>query len=241
MSEITETQLKLRDAGTQMKLAIDNNGNEDIFRSCINAYISAARSVTMVMEKESAIHPRLLAWYKGQTTELGKLPLMKFFNDRRVHTIHRGNVKPISHTMPIWNMAVNGKKLEPGTGTMTVWVFDGFNEYMPGKSGNVFNLCEQYFLILKNLVHQWLYQKAVIEKELEGKMNSESALGENGVIKQIIALDENEIMEAIIRYMLSKYGNGRVSEVKWMITPEEGHKLPPIKGISARCTVEERT
>jgi hypothetical protein len=62
MSDITETQLKLRDAGTQMKLAIENNGNEDIFRSCINAYISAARSVAMVMEKESAVNSDLLVW-----------------------------------------------------------------------------------------------------------------------------------------------------------------------------------
>ncbi|MFN2514549.1 MAG: hypothetical protein ABR568_24460, partial [Pyrinomonadaceae bacterium] len=98
MSEITETQLKLRDAGTQMKLAVENNGNEDVFRSCVNGYISAARSVTMIMEKESAIYPELLAWYKAQMAELGKLPIMKFFNERRVHTIHRGNIKPVSHT-----------------------------------------------------------------------------------------------------------------------------------------------
>ena len=236
MSEITETQLKLRDAGTQMKLAIENNGHEDIFRSCINAYISAARSVTMVMEKESAIYPELLAWYKGQMAELGKQPVMKFFNDRRVHTIHRGNVKPVSHTMPIWNMVVNGKKLEPGTGTMTVWLFDNADEYMPGKSGNVFNLCEQYFLILKNLVHQWLNQKSIIERKLGRNMSGN--LGEQEVITQTFALNEHEVMEAIIHYMLRKYGNGRVSEVEWLITPEEGHKLPPIKGISARCTVE---
>lgn len=236
MSEITETQLKLRDAGTQMKLAIENNGNEDIFRSCVNAYISAARSVTMVMEKESAIYPELLAWYKTQTAELGKLPIMKFFNDRRVHTIHRGNVKPISHTMAIWDMVVNGKKLEPGTGTMTVWVFDNINEYMPGKSGNVFNLCEQYFLILKNLVHLWLFQKAVIEKEREQEMSSEGDRRE--IIKQVITLEEHEVMEAIVHYMLRKYGNGRVSGMEWLLTPEEGHELPPIKGIAVRCTVE---
>jgi hypothetical protein len=129
MSDLTETQLKLRDAGTQMKLAIENNGNEDIFRSCINAYISAARSVTMVMEKESAVNPDLLAWYKAEMAQLGKLPVMKFFNDRRVHTIHRGNVKPVSHTMPIWNLEVNGEKLNPGTGTMTIYVFENAGEF----------------------------------------------------------------------------------------------------------------
>jgi hypothetical protein len=174
MSDITETQLKLRDAGTQMKLAIENNDNEDIFRSCINAYISAARSVMMVMEKESAVNSDLLAWYKAQMAELGKLLVMKFFNDRRVHTIHRGNVKPVSHTMPIWNLEVNGEKLDPGTGTMAVYVFDNAAEYMPGRSGNVFNLCEQYFVILKNLVHEWLDQRTLIERKLELKTDNES-------------------------------------------------------------------
>jgi hypothetical protein len=236
MSQITETQLKLIDAGTQMKLAVENIGNEDILRSCINAYISAARSITMLMEKESAVYPELLAWYKAQTAELGKLPIMKFFNDQRVHTIHRGNVKPVSHTVPIRNMVVDGEKLEPGTGTMTVWVFDNANEYLPGRSGNVFRLCEQYFLILKDLVHQWLVQTALIEKEREQNMSAEN--NEHEVIKQVITLEQHEIMEAIIHYILRKHGNGRVSEMQWQITPEEGHKLPPIKGIAVSCTVE---
>jgi hypothetical protein len=236
MSQITETQLKLRDAGTQMKLAVENIGNEDILRSCINAYISAARSITMVMEKESAVYPDLLAWYKEQTTELGKLPVMRFFNEQRIHTIHRGNVKPISHTLPIWNMVVDGKKREPGTGTMTAWVFDNVNEYLPGRSGNVFKLCEQYFLILKKLVHEWLLEKAVIEREKD--MSDEGNGHGREVTKQVITLEENEIMEAIIHYMLRKYGNGRVSGIEWLIMPEQGYKLPPIEGIAVECTVE---
>ena len=51
MSTITETQLKLRDASIQMKLAIDNIGDEEIFRSCVNAYILAARSIFDVMKE----------------------------------------------------------------------------------------------------------------------------------------------------------------------------------------------
>lgn len=148
-----------------MKLAVENIGNEDILRSCVNAFISAARSVTMIMEKESAVYPELLTWYKTQTAEFSKQPIMRFFNERRVHTIHIGNVKPVSHTTPIWDLVINGKKLEPGTGDMLVWVFDNTDEYMPGKSSNVFNLCEKYFLILKNLVNEWLLQKEVIEEQ----------------------------------------------------------------------------
>ena len=220
-----------------MKLAIENIGNEDIVRSCINAYISAARSVTLVMEKESAADPDLLAWYKAQMAPLGQLPLMRFFNDRRVHTIHRGNVKPLSHTVPIRNLEVNGQKLNPGTGTMTVYVFDNFDEYMPGRSGNVFRLCEQYFVILKTLVHEWLNQKELIERNLESKMDSKS---DENVLTQTFTLAEHELMEAVTHYMLKKYGNGRVTEVEWLIAPKEGHKLPPIESISAQCTVELR-
>lgn len=236
MSQITETRIKLIDAGTQMKLAVENIANEDILRSCINAYISAARSVTMVMEKESAVYPELLTWYKTQMAELGKQPIMRFFNERRVHTIHRGSVKPISHTTPIWDMVINGKNLEPGTGTMLVWVFDNIDEYMPSKSGNVFNLCEKYFLILRNLVHEWLLQKAMIEKE-QRDMSSEDNREEE-VMVEVITLDTNEVMEAIIHYMLRKYGKGRISEIKWLITPEDGLELPPIKKVAIQCTVE---
>lgn len=236
MSQITETQLKLRDAGTQMKLAVENISNEDILRSCVNAFISAARSVTMVMEKESAVYPELLTWYKTQTAEFSKQPIMRFFNERRVHTIHIGNVKPVSHTTPIWDLVINGKKLEPGTGDMLVWVFDNADEYMPGKSSNVFNLCEKYFLILKNLVNEWLLQKEVIEEQQKYMSNEDNRREE--IIIEVVTLDTTEVMEAITHYMLKKYGKGRISEIKWLITPEDGHKLPPIKEVTIQCTVE---
>jgi hypothetical protein len=87
--EISDTQLKLRDAGIQMKLALRNARDDDFFRSCVNAFISAARSVTMVMERESADSPALLSWYKDQTSVFAQDPLFRFFNNQRVHTIHR--------------------------------------------------------------------------------------------------------------------------------------------------------
>lgn len=161
MNSITETQLKLRDAGIQMKLAMQNIGNEDAFRSCVNAFISAARSIVDVMREESQDNAELLAWYEAQIATLKKLPIVRFFHQQRELTIHRGTVKPQSHSAPIWNMVVNGEKL-PGRGTMSVWVFDGVGKYIPRDTGNVPRLCEQYFLILKKLVHDWLAQKAAI-------------------------------------------------------------------------------
>lgn len=164
---ITNTQLKLRDAATQMKLAIEHSRYEEIFRSCINSYISLARSVTMVMGKESSEYPELKSWYKKQTSSLGNLPIMKFFNAQRVQTIHLGVVKPDSHSMPISNLKVNGVKVsKSGTGIASVWKFPDAKTYIPGDTGNVFRLCEEYFLILKKLVYDWLQQKALIESKL---------------------------------------------------------------------------
>lgn len=58
------------------------------------------------------------------------------------------------------------------------------------------------------------------------------------IIIEVVTLDTTEVMEAIIHYMLKKYGKGRISEIKWLITPEDGHKLPPIKEVTIQCTVE---
>src|SRR3989338_7582120 len=94
MKKTTQTELKLRDAATQMKLAIKNMDDENILRSCINSFISQARSVTLVMQKESAYSPGLKNWYKNKMEQRKQLPILKFFNDKRIHTIHIGNVEP---------------------------------------------------------------------------------------------------------------------------------------------------
>jgi hypothetical protein len=162
MTSITDTQLKLRDAATQMKLALDHIDNEDVFRSCINSYISTARSVTFVMEKESSEDPELKSWYKAQMAALGQLAIMRFFHEQRTHTIHRGIVKPDSKRFPVYNLVVNGEK-KSGTAEGWAWYFPDAKKYMPGDTGNVPRLCEQYFLILKRLIYEWLQQKAQLK------------------------------------------------------------------------------
>jgi hypothetical protein len=41
-----------------------------------------------------------------------------------------------------------------------MWRFDGVEEYLPGHSGNIFRLCEDYFVTLKDLVKRWLAKRA---------------------------------------------------------------------------------
>ena len=39
---------------------------------------------------------------------------------------------------------------------MTFLRFEGAEEFFPGRSGGVFRICEEYFVILKGLVGDWL-------------------------------------------------------------------------------------
>ena len=155
---MTETELKLRDAATQMKLVFQHKGDDEILRSCINAYLAHARSVTFIMQKESTAHPVLITWYEDQMAKLKNLPIMKFFNEKRIHTIHKGVVKPIKHVTPIWDIKENGVSY-PGQGTMTFWQFDGVDHFIPGSSGGVFRLCEEYFVLLRGLVIEWIRKR----------------------------------------------------------------------------------
>ena len=155
---MTETELKLRDAATQMKIALRNPSDDEIFRSCVNSYISLARSVTFVMQSESAAIPELKAWYDVEMGKLKESPLLRFFNEKRVYSIHKGVVTPIVHTVPIMNLRVNGS-VYSGEGTMTIVRFEGAEKFFPGGSHNVFQLCEQYFIVLKELVGAWLRKR----------------------------------------------------------------------------------
>lgn len=152
---MTETELKLRDAATQMKLALRQPDDEEIVRSCVNSFISFGRSVTLVMQRESSAVPQLATWYDSRMQTLRERPHLRFFNASRVYSIHRGVIVPQKHTVPIQNLTINGVP-QPGAGSMTFLQFAGAEEYFPGRSGGVFLLCEEYFLILRQLVHDWL-------------------------------------------------------------------------------------
>lgn len=72
---------------------------------------------------------------------------------------------------------------------------------------------------------------------MSSKKGGESSKKEK-VSKKVITLDDTAILEAIIHYIQEKQGQGEVTDVEWLLEPEEGYELPPIKGISVRCTLE---
>lgn len=154
----TDTERKLQDAGTQLRLALEYIRDEVVFRSCINAFIAHARSVTFVMQTESAVVPGLTEWYEVEMSELKKRPLLQFFQHKRTHTIHKGVVAPKSRSVNIEKLTVGRLEFDR-PGYVTAWEFEGFREYVPDDSGNVIRVSEQYFIVLKDFVTRWLEQK----------------------------------------------------------------------------------
>lgn len=157
---MTDTETKLQDAVTQFDLAA-NTEDEAMVRSCINAMIDMGRSVTLVMQKESGPHPALTQWYDGRTGELmqsADAPLMKFFNERRVHTIHKGVVRPQKDTAMVTGSTMPG--VAPGA-TVILWRFEGTPEFLgPNDSGGMRRLSMRYLAVLRGLVRDWLLKRA---------------------------------------------------------------------------------
>lgn len=161
MTSLTETQLKLRDAGIQMRLGMANTDNEDVFRSCINAFISSGTSILDVIKEESQGNSKLRRWSEAEIEKVKALGIVQFFGDQRDVTIHRETIKPKSYSTPV-SLVIDGKEM-PEQVMMRVWIFENVGTYLPGDTGNVFRLCEQYFGILKSLVHGWLREKERLE------------------------------------------------------------------------------
>jgi hypothetical protein len=156
---MTDTETKLHDAVTQFDLAA-NTDEEAMVRSCINAMIGMGRSVTLVMQKESGPYPALTQWYETRMAELmhsPDAPLMKFFNERRVHTIHKGVVRPLRDTAMVTDSTVPGV---PAGATIIMWRFEGTAEYLgPNDSGGMYRLSMRYLAVLRELVRGWLQRR----------------------------------------------------------------------------------
>lgn len=163
MTSLTETQLKLRDAGIQMRLGMANTDDEDVFGSCINSFISAGTSILDVIKEESQGNLKLLRWCEVEIQKVKALGVVRFFADQRDVTIHRETIKPKSCSTPV-SLVIDGKEM-PEQVMMRVWIFENVGMYLPGDTGNVFRLCEQYFGILKSLVHRWLGEKERLEAD----------------------------------------------------------------------------
>jgi hypothetical protein len=159
---MTETEIKLKDARIQLELAMSRETvlNIDVVRSCINAFISAARSVTFTMQKESGSSTEFLDWYENKQLEMKNDPLSKFFNEQRVISIHHRSVQPNQRTINITEVERDGRPVDM-RGIAMVYEFDDYENFKPGDNGNVFRLCTEYLDYLEQLVNEW---KQIVSK-----------------------------------------------------------------------------
>jgi hypothetical protein len=63
------------------------------FKYSLNAFISAARSITYIMQTEYAERPGFTEWWTKKQTELRADPDMDMFNEKRVITIHKSSLR----------------------------------------------------------------------------------------------------------------------------------------------------
>jgi hypothetical protein len=163
----TETEMKFEDAEVQLRLAMEHTGDERVVRSCINSFISTARSVTMVMERESNENKSLVAWYKSKTGGFktsAEASIWDFFAENRTYTIHKGVVAPARMTAQITDFKKNGisQSISPDA-TMTFLRFANPPAGNPNDSGGIYRLCTAYLQLLSGLVAEWLAQRSALK------------------------------------------------------------------------------
>lgn len=150
----TETEIKLNDAKIQLELAMSPEKVLDInvVRSCINAFISNARSVTFSMQKESGSSEKFSKWYKEKQVEMKSNSLLSFFNEQRVISIHQKSVQPKQRSINVSKVDDDGQVLK---GLAIVYEFDEFDKVIPGDNGNVFRHCLTHLDYFTDLVREW--------------------------------------------------------------------------------------
>lgn len=157
---MTDTELKLEDAATQLDLAAASADQDKVVRSCLNGMIEMGRSVTLIMQKESGVSPVLAAWYDARMKALltsADGPLLEFFNSRRVFSVHLGSNKPQKKTATVTGSSMPGVKAGM---TIVLWTFEGVHEYLPKEdSGGAMRLGMRYIAILRALVAEWLAKR----------------------------------------------------------------------------------
>lgn len=153
---MTDTETKLADAKIQLSLAEQNVDHYEVMRSCINAFISNARSVTFTMQKETSSNEKSKTWYAQKQTEMKSNPMLRFFQEQRRISIHERSVELNTRNVKILRVEVAGKVVGAG-GIATAFEFDDYGTFVQGDNGNVFRVCKAYLAFLEQLVQEWLH------------------------------------------------------------------------------------
>jgi hypothetical protein len=97
---MSDTERKLEETKyflNQMKAA---SSNAKSFTYNLNAFLSSARSVTLVMQAEFKKIPQFHQWYQTKQAEMARDEDFRMFNELRVESVHR---RPVASKLKLSN------------------------------------------------------------------------------------------------------------------------------------------
>jgi hypothetical protein len=115
------------------------------------------------MQAESGSETPLARWYTAQMEIqlVSDGPLLKFFNEKRVHSVHRGTVVLEQMTYLIFDtpLSDDGGMIFDRQ-SRTEWLFDVSSSLGDHKGLPALELCRVYLAIVESLVTRWEAQRS---------------------------------------------------------------------------------
>ena len=93
-ANIVDTQQKYNEAEYFLEMMKDNDENHQRFEYNLSAFLSAARSVTFVLQEESSKNLEFDEWYCKKQMQMKRDKLFKFLKKKRDRAIHKKIIKP---------------------------------------------------------------------------------------------------------------------------------------------------
>ncbi|MEA3475100.1 MAG: hypothetical protein U9R23_01440 [Candidatus Cloacimonadota bacterium] len=94
---MTDTREKLFAAKYFLERMKEEIADRDAFKYNLSAFLAAARSVTLIMQKEFDKISGFKEWYAEKQSKMRNDETMRLLNDKRVMTIHQEPVRPRAH------------------------------------------------------------------------------------------------------------------------------------------------
>lgn len=94
---MTNTKSKLLEAKYFLECMKENSFDRDMFKYNLSAFLAAARSVTLIMQKEFNKVCGFKKWYTEKQFKMQNDKTMTLLNSKRNMTIHQQSVTPHAH------------------------------------------------------------------------------------------------------------------------------------------------
>jgi hypothetical protein len=92
-----ETELKLSEAEYFFECMKENRHKNEVFIYNLSAFVTAYRSITLLMQKEFKRMKGFDEWYKNKKDSMKKIEFMKLLRDKRNITLKQESLKPNAH------------------------------------------------------------------------------------------------------------------------------------------------